>query len=340
MKRILTLALLLVCWTAFGGAGINETNVVPNLRVINNANLNSLVQVAVPLSGTDIDPTTGGIFSKSLSADTVFTFSNLANGQRWLVILTNGASWTVTWPTVTWLGGSAPVMDTGAGTVNVFTFLRQSGVTFGDVSQKSNTQLDTLGAGITGIVAGTGSTYQAATAGTGIAIGGTTIYATNVVENAILLSDNTTNDVSITAHGFVPKAPNVAAQYLNGTGAWTALPVAYGAACSDETTALTASTAKVTFRMPHAMTVTAVRASLTTAQASGNIFTVDINEGGASILGTKITIDNTELTSTTAVDAPTISDSALADDASITVDIDQIGDGTAKGLKIWIIGTR
>jgi hypothetical protein len=111
-------------------------------------------------------------------------------------------------------------------------------------------------------------------------------------------------------------------------------------ACSDETTALTTGTAKVTFRMPHAMTVTSVRASLTTAQTSGSIFTVDINEGGVSILSTKLTIDNTEKTSTTAATAPVISDTALADDAEITVDIDQIGDGTAKGLKITLIGTR
>lgn len=110
-------------------------------------------------------------------------------------------------------------------------------------------------------------------------------------------------------------------------------------ACSDETTALTAGTGKITFRMPHAMTVSAVRASLTTAQTSGNIFTVDINEAGASILSTKLTIDNTEKTSTTAATPAVISDASLADDAEITVDIDQIGDGTAKGLKITLIGS-
>lgn len=112
------------------------------------------------------------------------------------------------------------------------------------------------------------------------------------------------------------------------------------AACSDETTALTTGTAKVTFRMPYAMTVYEVRASLTTAQASGSIFTVDINESGTSILSTKLTIDNTEKTSKTAATPAVISDSSLADDAEITVDIDQIGDGTAKGLKITLIGVR
>lgn len=109
-------------------------------------------------------------------------------------------------------------------------------------------------------------------------------------------------------------------------------------ACSDEATALTPGTAKITFRMPYAMTLTAVRASLSTAQASGSIFTVDINEGGSTILSTKLTIDNTEKTSTTAATPAVISDSTLADDAEITVDIDQIGNSTAKGLKITLIG--
>lgn len=111
-------------------------------------------------------------------------------------------------------------------------------------------------------------------------------------------------------------------------------------ACSDETTALTAGTNKVVFRMPFAYTVSAVRASLTTAQTSGSIFTVDVNEGGTSILSTKLTIDNTEKTSTTAATAAVISDTALADDAEITIDIDQVGDGTAKGLKVTLIGRR
>ena len=106
------------------------------------------------------------------------------------------------------------------------------------------------------------------------------------------------------------------------------------------TTALTTGTAKVTFRLPTAFTLTGVRASLTTAQASGSIFTVDINQSGTSILSTKLTIDNTEKTSTTAATPATITTSALTDDAEITVDIDQIGNGTATGLKITLIGTR
>ena len=111
-------------------------------------------------------------------------------------------------------------------------------------------------------------------------------------------------------------------------------------ACSDETTALTAGTAKVTFRMPYAMTLTSVRASVTTAP-TGSTLTVDINDGGTTILSTKLTIDVSEKTSTTAATPAVISDTALASDAEITIDIDSVGSTVAgAGLKVTLIGTR
>lgn len=110
-------------------------------------------------------------------------------------------------------------------------------------------------------------------------------------------------------------------------------------ALSDLTTALTTGTAKETFRVPYAFTLTAVRASLATAQSSGSILTVDINEGGVSILSTKLTIDNGEKTSTTAATAAVISDTSLADDAELTFYIDQAGSG-GLGLKVTLIGYR
>lgn len=108
----------------------------------------------------------------------------------------------------------------------------------------------------------------------------------------------------------------------------------------DEVTPITTGTAKKTFRMPRGVTLSAVRASLTTAQGSGSILTVDINEAGVSILSTKLTIDNTEKTSTTAATPAVISDTALADDAEMTIDIDQVGTPGAAGLKVTLIGTR
>ena len=111
-------------------------------------------------------------------------------------------------------------------------------------------------------------------------------------------------------------------------------------AVCDESSSITTGTNKLRFRMPYAFTLSAVRASVGDAQASGSILTVDINENGTSILSTKLTIDNTEKTSVTAAAAAVISDSSLADDAEMSIDIDQMGDGTAKGLKVYLIGNR
>ena len=124
------------------------------------------------------------------------------------------------------------------------------------------------------------------------------------------------------------------------SGTTLTVPVEIGLACSDEDTALTTGTGKITFRMPYAMTLTAVRASVKTAP-TGSTLVVDINEAGTSVLSTKLSIDATEKTSTTAATAAVISDSALADDAEITIDIDQIGATIAgAGLKVWLIGVR
>ena len=130
-------------------------------------------------------------------------------------------------------------------------------------------------------------------------------------------------------------------QYIRGDGTFAALPCEIQLAASDETTALTAGTNKMTFRMPYAMTLTGIRASLTTAQASGaSLLTVDVNQNGSTILSTKLIFDNTEKTTVTAVTQPVISTSALTDDAEITIDIDQIGTSGAAGLKLTLIGTR
>ena len=93
-----------------------------------------------------------------------------------------------------------------------------------------------------------------------------------------------------------------------------ATKLAIGIACSDETTDLTTGTAKATFRMPFAFELSEVRSNVTTAP-TGSVLTVDINEGGTTILSTKLTIDAGEKTSTTAATAAVISDSSLHDDA-------------------------
>jgi hypothetical protein len=108
-------------------------------------------------------------------------------------------------------------------------------------------------------------------------------------------------------------------------------------ACGDETTAITAGTGKVTFRMPYAATLVGVRASCNTAP-TGSTIIIDINESGTTVLSTKLSIDTSEKTSTTAASAAVISDSALADDAEITIDFDQVGSTVAgAGVKVTLL---
>jgi len=123
---------------------------------------------------------------------------------------------------------------------------------------------------------------------------------------------------------------------------WETLSTAdiYVIACSDETTALTTGTGKITFRMPSAGTLTAVKATVTTAPV-GSALIVDINEAGTTLLSTKLSIDDGEKTSSTAATPAVISNPALADDRRITIDIDQVGSGTAgAGLKVTLYVTR
>ena len=70
---------------------------------------------------------------------------------------------------------------------------------------------------------GTGGVLLERATGTGIVRVTSGVYGTpgNVVESEITLADNTTNNVSITKHGFAPKSPNDATQYLDGTGAYS-----------------------------------------------------------------------------------------------------------------------
>lgn len=105
------------------------------------------------------------------------------------------------------------------------------------------------------------------------------------------------------------------------------------------TGSLSTGVGKESFFMPYAFTVTNVWASLVTPQTSGSILTVDINEAAASILSTKLTIDNNEKFSGTAATPAVLSDTSIASGAEITFDVDQVGTGGA-GLKVYIEGRR
>lgn len=134
--------------------------------------------------------------------------------------------------------------------------------------------------------------------------------------------------------------PSGAVTSVNGgTGAVVTLQ-ALAIAFSDETTPITAGTGKVTFHVPYDFTLAGdkVMVGLTTPQTSGSIFTVDVNVAGATILSTKATIDNTEETTLTAATPLVCTATTLTKGQKVTIDVDQVGNGTATGGKVFLIG--
>lgn len=124
-----------------------------------------------------------------------------------------------------------------------------------------------------------------------------------------------------------------------GTGIVKGADIAIPVAISDETTALTTGTGKLTYYMPRAFTLTGIHACVTTAPVGSSLI-IDVNDGGTSIMTTnKLVIDAGENDTTTAATAPTLTDTALAAGAAITFDIDQVGSTTAgAGAKVTLMG--
>lgn len=82
---------------------------------------NAIVETVYALSGTDLDPNNGTVQTKTIGENTTFTES-LSSGESLSLHLTDASSYTVTWPTITWITGSGDVAPTltSADTVVLF----------------------------------------------------------------------------------------------------------------------------------------------------------------------------------------------------------------------------
>ena len=58
-----------------------------------------------------LDPANGGLQYWTLTANSTPTFS-LANGESFSIQILDGTAYTITWPTMKWIGGAAPTLDT------------------------------------------------------------------------------------------------------------------------------------------------------------------------------------------------------------------------------------
>ena len=108
-------------------------------------------------------------------------------------------------------------------------------------------------------------------------------------------------------------------------------------ALGDETTSITVGAGKVTIRAPRAMTLSKVKASVSTASTSG-LPEFDVKKNGTSIFSIRPTIDATEKSTETAATAAVLSTTAIGADDELAFDIVAAGTG-AKGAKITLVGT-
>lgn len=70
-----------------------------------------LRETVYSLAGTSIDPANGSIQYKTLSGNTTLTEA-LDEGQSVTLMIDDGTAYTITWPTMTWVGGTAPTLPT------------------------------------------------------------------------------------------------------------------------------------------------------------------------------------------------------------------------------------
>ena len=109
-------------------------------------------------------------------------------------------------------------------------------------------------------------------------------------------------------------------------------------AMSDETTALTTGTSVTSFMVPNDFVVTEVMMFVNTAPV-GSALIVDVNLSGSTIFSTRPQIDAGSSTSQGSVVTPVLGTTSFSKWNILTLDIDQVGSGTAgAGLKIILNG--
>jgi hypothetical protein len=170
---------------------------------------------------------------------------------------------------------------------------------------------------------------------------GSTAFAGPGTAGQLIISGGTGGPVTVnTATFIVGYAANVAgtvgtSSYAAAYNEWMTLAI------SDEASAITTGTTKLTIRMPYPATFYQLpRASLSTATLSGSTATlVDIKINGTSMLTNKLIIDASSTTSVTSVSPASFATTTAADDAQITVDL-YTASQNARGLKVTLYYRR
>lgn len=166
---------------------------------------------AIALSGSSIDASLGCFFTKTITADTTFTFTGVPSGKAcaFTLVLTNGGSHEVAFPNnVAWLGGAAPELSAvGVDCLTFFTV--DGGVSWMEVSGTGASAQDE-GISDSGVVAGSygPSSNEAPAYGSTFTVPQFTVNSKGQVTSAvnktvtIPASDNTDVKVSVVENGW------------------------------------------------------------------------------------------------------------------------------------------
>ena len=92
----------------------NKTLTAPtiNTAIISGPKVTETVFTITDGASVDIDPANGGMQFWTLGANRTATATNFANGQSITLHVADGTAYAVTWPTMTWVGASAPTLPT------------------------------------------------------------------------------------------------------------------------------------------------------------------------------------------------------------------------------------
>lgn len=99
----------------------------------------NLKNASVAIAALNIDWAAGDSHYKTINANTVFTFSNAADGLAIMVAVASTGAYSVTWPAgVKWTAATTPT-HSGNGKTDVYSIVQINGVLYGSVVQNFTT---------------------------------------------------------------------------------------------------------------------------------------------------------------------------------------------------------